>query len=623
VAGMSKDPRDFAMSFVAASDRYRRQYFERWREVTANFMVDPSTDESGGHRSPTGAFRSPYRRGRSYRNPRNQIILKDPETHKAIMSYASKLVRILFGERDRGYVKARPRGFEDAPQKAPTVSRLLRYDFGLPGHFRTFVESIIDMLMFGTSVVEVNWKYEEREMPVRSVDSQFGVDIDTETRIPIPVYDDVRITPVDVFDFFPDPSNYRISDMTGCAKRFRMNALTAFAEARGGKFDEAKVRRAVGGAGKESTAGEDNRGETSFRKGVDQPEDTGGVSDFREMIGYEYWGDVPWEDNSGVSRRVITVLNNVVVRDDPWPLADPQLPFHTLIINPVQGRFYGVSPAEVVRYVQDFSDAMLVLLAEAVIRQVHPPIAYDLDAEIDVSRLQAWKADALIPARGGPSAVGTLKYDANIQGGFALLGGMKQMIQEASGALGAIQGENGPDREPATVGALRFQSALDRPELAAMVLENECLPPIAEACLRRNQQFLDMEGLKQRVGESPEPVWIGDIMGDFDIEFVGSRVEMSRQEKLQAYDRLISLSAAIPNLAMQIPWDQIAFNLVGDVLELPEVAGRMQDPTILIKNMLLQMASGQQNNGSQNAVSPSSQQAGLPTSQASGSPIGG
>jgi hypothetical protein len=604
---------EFAMSFVAASEKYRQQYIERWREAVSNFIVEPYNADS--------STRSPYSRSRSYgssANPLDNIVLKDPETHKAIMTFASSLVKSVLGDRDKQYVKAKPRGYEDAPQKAPTVSALLRYSFGLPGHFRTFVEAIVDMLLFGTSIIEVNWCYEQREMPVREVTSELGVETSQFIRLPVPVYDDVKLTVLDINDFYPDPMRYRIQDMVGAAKKFKMNAIEANYKAESGIYDKAAVARAISDIGK----GQSNVVADSFRAGLDQPTTDAGMSDFREMIGYEYWGNVPWIDDAGSSRRVITVLNNVVVRDEPYPLGDPALPFHTMIINPVQGRFYGISPAEVIRYDQDLADGIKKLLAKAIIRQVHPPIVVDPDSvdPQDLPLLRAWKADQVIPVRGGPSGAGVLPYNANVQNGFAMLMALKDSMQQASGALGAIQGEDGPDREAATVGAARIQGAMSRPELAAMVLESECFPPIAGAILRRYQQFLpDTEALKLRVGEQPDPIWIGDIMGDFDVEFVGSRLMATKQEKLQSYDRLVALATAIPPLMMQIPWEMIGRDVVGDLLELPEVAAQMADPRTLMMNLMIQQAAGGQTGGpANNGVAQASEPAGMLPAQAAG-----
>lgn len=599
--GMQMNGYKFVMSFVAASDKFKQQFFDKWQEVVSNFIVDGAqTFNSGGETSP-------YNRTKIYRSPRNRIFLRDPETHKLVMTYAAKLTRTIFGNKQGEFVQAQPVGYEDVA-KSQVVTRLLRYDFGLPGHFRTFVEGLVDMILFGTSVIECYWRYEEREVVVRQVSSDGVTEANSTTRATIPVYDDVCLRNVDIMDFYPDPARYRIEEMGGCAKKFKMNGFEAQRLADNGYYKESGVKAALGSSVKsvEMT-------QQSFRAGLDQPSQTDPIPGFREMIGYDYWGDIPSDqdvrdDETGelITRGVVTILNQQVVRARNWPLTDSRLPFFTLIINPVQGRFYGISPAEVVRFDQSFADSLKILLAEAVIRQVHPPIAYDSDADFDVAKLREWKADLPIPVRGGPSAIGTLRYDADVRSGSNLLMGLKQEIQGGSGALGAIQGENGPDRESATVGSQRMQMALDRPELAGMILESECLPPIAKAMLMRNQQFLeDTEDLKKRVGEVPDPFWIGDILGEFDIRFVGSRNAMSNQEKLMSLQTLAQFGSAFPAFQAMMPNQELAQMIVGDILNLPEAAAQIGNVQLMMQNAALTQAmaqAGGQGGPAQNGV---------------------
>lgn len=175
---------EFVMSFIAASEKYKDQFEPKWREILANFMVDFDDLGSGGATNYGTA--KPFGGNRVYRPTRNTVRLKDPETHRLVMTYASKLVRSMFGDPKREYVQASPSGYEDAV-KSSTTTRLLRYDFGLPGMFRSFVETIVDMVLFGTSVVEAGWKYEEREMSVRSVQQEYGVETSQHQRLRIPV----------------------------------------------------------------------------------------------------------------------------------------------------------------------------------------------------------------------------------------------------------------------------------------------------------------------------------------------------------------------------------------------------------------------------------------------------
>lgn len=612
-----RDELDFVMSFVAASKRYKDQFVPKWQEVLASFLVQPDYGTEADAQTPYDR-RSGLRRKRAY-GIRDTIILKDPETHKVVMTYAAKIVKAIFGDNRREFVQARPVGWEDAQTKAPEVTKLLRYAFNVPGHYRTMVEAVVDMLLFGTAVIESPWRYEEREVPIREVTSIDGIETDTETRSRVPVYDDVCLRVIAPEDFFPDPSQYRIHDMAGVAKKFKVNRMQAKAMAASGIYDKAATDRALL-PNSSKAPGKDAQDEWRY----DKPEFTSAHSDFGEMIGYEYWGDVPWVDDQGVSRRVITVLNGEVVRSRPYPYSDYCLPFHTLIINPVNGRFYGVSPAEVIRYDQSFADALKMLVAMAVVRDVNRPIAIDSSAgDIDTGALKAWDVNTPILVSGGPNAVGTMKYDANFAAAFNVQGLLTQSMQGSSGALGAIQGEEGPDRESATVGAQRYAAAMDRPELAGLVIENECLPPIGRAILKRYQQFLDTDGLKKRIGELPEGMWIGDIMADFDIEFVGSRQSMSRQEKLQAFDRVVAYANTVPAFQLMLPNAQIAATVVADWLEMPELVQNVGTPETILQNLAARALTGDQGgvaNG--NGAIPGGEPAGMMEAQAGGGVYG-
>jgi hypothetical protein len=621
------DVYDFVMGFVSHSRRYKSQFVDTWTEVLLNFIVEPYDYQS--NRSVDRPYVAGQRRSGYYYNGRatpgattSEIVLKDGETHKAIMSYAAHLVLSMLGDRKGEYVKAHPVGYEDAKGKARTVTKLMRYNFARPGTFRSMVSAVIDMLLFGTSVVKTPWKYKEREMPVREIfTDEDGFEVDEFVRTKVEAYNDVCLKAVDVQDFFPDPGETSICDMVGVAEKMRFNEMQARSMAEDRRWKASAVTRAIHNHQKAESPGGSRKShhEDEFREGIDQPYDKGPNEQFNPMIAFQYHGDVPWEDE-GSSRRRITVLNGEIVEDKPYPLADPNLPYHELTINPMTGRFYGVSPAEIIRFDQDLMDAVKGLSAEAVIRQVHPPIAFDEDSGIDVAHLRRWSPDMPIPIRGGPKSVGTLRYDASVFTGFAQMAETKTSMQETAGANSAFQAQGlGSSRASATQANFQQQQALGRPELAAAVLEKECMPSIAQGMLRRDQQFLTSEDLTLRVGEDPQAVWIGDIMGEFDIQFIGSRMAMTRQEKLQAYDRLASMTAAIPAAQAMVPWQMMLRNLIGDVLELPEVAAQIGNPDDMMRNLIIQMLSGQgQGAGNGNATVPGAEPAGALPGQVTG-----
>jgi len=609
-----EDKAAFVMEFVGASENFRSQYVERWIETLENFTM--SSASGGIPRSSSGSLSN---------LAMDAIFLKDPETHKVIMTYASKLVRAVLGSPEGDYIQAAPVGWEDAVKAAPTVSRLMRYAFSIPGHFRTMVEAIIDMLLFGTGIVEVGWWHEERMMPVRSAWTEGGLTMTSQSGVmSLPIHDDVDLTVVDVQNFYPDPGEYRIERMKGAAKKFTMSANQARLNVKNGIYKKSAVDL-LGSSG--GTSAGNPTANSTFREALDQPTQRERPKSFREFVGYTYMGECPWIEDDGASRRMLVVLDGQLVQDVPWPLADSELPWKTLVINPTVGRFYGTAPAEVIRYDQDFADVLKELIARAVIRQVHPPIAFDPEADIDVALLRKWRTDMPIAARGGPASIGTLQYNANILGAMNMLQLEKLSMQEASGAQGGIQGEPGPNRESATVGTLRVQNAMDRPELAAMMLERDCFPQIGKAILRRYQQYLESEDdLRRRIGELPEQLWLGDILADFDIRFVGSRMAQTRQQKLVGLQTLGALAAQSPALAMQIPWDKLARWITGDLLELPDVAAQMPDPNTVMQNMAAmqaqQLLSGGEGGPAQNGVPASPSTPGLMPAQAAGGPLG-
>ena len=543
----------FVMGFVEASRAWRNQFEGIWRELYDNFFVRTAGDVYGAPQAGY-AINDPYRHGSLLGGAASfdAFTLKDPETHRSVMKFASALTRTVFGDRRGEFLTADPVGYEDV-DKGTTASRLLRRYFTRRGVYRTVCEAFTEMPLIGTTVLEVGYEYREVPTGVRSV----GPGYDRMGVERVIARDGPSLRMVPCWDFFPDPYEDRIERMCGAAKRFQISLYCAEQLAESGVYDGEAVEAAKLGQGSNSVKAEWRNLSQGF---PDAAQNGRGP-----LVGYEYHGE--YKDGS---RKTITVLEGEEVRNTEYVYADPELPFYDIVMNPVAGRFYGLSPAEVMRYDQDLADCLKELSARAVIRSVHPPIAYDPDTDVDQDLLRRWYADMPIPVRGGPNSIGTLKYDADVGKVFAMHQRLTADMQGSGGATAALLGSPGPDREAASVGALRFQAANDLLEFAAGVLERDCLPAMALAVLRRYQQFTSDEDLPKLVGERPEHVDLADIMGEFDIRFIGSRLASTRQQKLAAYQTLIGLASAVPAMQVQIPWSKLAQAIIGDLLELPE-----------------------------------------------------
>jgi hypothetical protein len=87
-----------------------------------------------------------------------------------------------------------------------------------------------------------------------------------------------------------------------------------------------------------------------------------------------------------------------------------------------------------------------------------------------------------------------------------------------------------------------------------MLTEREYLPPLGLYNLKLCQRYIqDDADLAQRVGEMPEPAALADIMGDFDLEFIGSRLDGTKAEKLAAFREAFGLGAN-PIATAMMPW---------------------------------------------------------------------
>jgi hypothetical protein len=610
--------KDFVNGWIGAGEKLMEDKVEVWRETMANVLVLPYPEQAASTTNPYGKPRE--------HDVRN-MVLKDPESSQIAETFRDNMMGALFSDPEGKYIVAQPIGYEDTV-KADTVTALLRYDLGIRGVYRTLSESMLDLAMFGTVVLESPWNTEEKDIIVREVTEQAGVTFDQQYRDKAVTYDDPEINQIDLLDWYPDVEEPRLEKGRGAAKGFKITPSAARAMVEQGTYNKESVEKAIGKASRAWSNKQEQR-KRELRHRTDAASHASSFDDnFDFMKAYEYWGEVPWESADGVSRRVVTMINGVIVRNDPWPLVDPDLPFHVLVINPIKGRHYGKAPAEIVRFTQDFADAMLMLIAEATVRQVHPPIAIDISKDVDPAAVRAWDPDAVIAVDGPTTgAVNTVQYAANVFQGTQFQQQLKTQMQQASGALGPVQGLGlGVNRASATEASQTFSKAMTKIEAVAQLLEKDGLPSLARGLLRRNQQFLeDRQDLVDRVGELPESAWLGDIMGDFDIQFVGTRNAISRQVKLQAYDRLVALSQAMPQMvAARVPWDKVLERLFGEILQAPEIgavfASDQASQGTMLNNMILQAMAQQ---GEQGGAPNTGQSPGLTAEQAAGAELEG
>lgn len=572
---------DWVATFVDDSREKRDPFEEIWNETELNFLVrnfkeNTRSKDTTAPLDLIGERKSSALSGFS--------VLKDPETHQEVMTIVAKIVLALFPH--DGFVRSRRVGFEDI-FKARVVNQLIEYVTRLPGNYQTFFEWVLSMGIYGTGIIEAFWDYREEPRPFRTIGTDpYGNPVDTEEILVAPVFDDVRYLPVPIRDFFPDPGGTRISDMQGCAKRFRITAELARRRVESGLYKEDAVERALERMVNKDSGEEEDSPNQDETTGLHVKESH---HSFKQVIGYEYVGNVPFKTKDGIQRRVVTVLGGETVRSDPWPR---RLPWFEGRIIPRLGSFYGIAPAEIIRFDQDFADVLKRMLADAVVRMTHPPHLVKRSAGVETSKLRAFRPRVPVMTD-QMDAVQQIDYAPPIGPAFQMWTSAKQQMREASGALGAVQGLGmGSKRFSASEAVFTGEQALDRPELFATVLEREYLPPIGKYTLALYQQLLeDDEDLQLRIGESETQASLSDVLEDFDVRFIGSRIEGGKQERI-ASAREIFQASANPLVAQVIPWIPFLRKYFEDIGQ-PELAAMVGNPQLVQLNMMLTQIGGQ------------------------------
>ena len=593
----------------------QRQVFEPiWDEAEANWLVRPLHEQSlsTNTRYPVAGNL------RDFQGFGGRTILKDPETHQSVMSIIASIILTVFPEDQ--FIKAKGKGFEDI-HRGKSAAGLIQYFSKLEGHYYSFFEWLLGAGIEGTGIGECFWDYVEQPRTFRTIDADpiTGEEFSDTQILTAPVWDDPRFETFDIRDFFPDTGVHQLHRMKGAARRFRITSQMAMQRAEAEIYKKPAVEEAI-----ERRSEEDQKAENEYDPSHDEETDLNprhsSHPDFLEMTGFRYCGEVPFKSKDGFMRREIVVLNGETVRSEVWPR---RLPWFDCKITPRKGSFYGVSPAELIRFDQDFADTLKMMLADAVVRAVHPPNIYDRNAEVDVAKLRRFDPDVPIGAN-RVDAVQQVPYNPPVAPAFSMYAGIKQQMREGGSATNEAQGIGFTGGVPRSASAAlgQFERAGVRPEMFNRVMEREYLPPLGKYGLGLYQEFLeDTEDLANRIGESETTVALADILLDFDIEFIGSRVDSTREQELQQFREIIAASAN-PIVAQIVPWVDL-FRRYFDRLGQHELAAQVANPQMMQLHLLLtQLAGPNQLGGNNNGETPSTPSPGTLPAQAFGGPQG-
>jgi hypothetical protein len=286
------------------------------------------------------------------------------------------------------------------------------------------------------------------------------------------------------------------------------------------------------------------------------------------MDGIEYWGLVPLKHKDGASNRVVTMLEGETARSTINPHAKGFIPFVDVVTNPMTGRFFGLSPNEVNRFLQDSADQFLMLMSDAAAYMVRPQYLAGIGLQADTDRIQAGVMNDIIPCS-NPEMLVRIERDYNaLQFAAQQIMNRKQSMRESSGSLAPVQESLGADRMAATVGAEIVRLASQRVESMVMVSERDVFPMVGMMIHEMLRQFSPDEGFVAMLNGEPLDVGLEDIDYEADIRFVGSRQAVSRFQKVAQYREAINVMSANPDAIADFP--EMYVRYLRDGMEIPD-----------------------------------------------------
>jgi len=608
---------EFVLDFVGRSRDYMQPFLPIWSEVDDNYMVTPFGTTVVDS---LGALLGLRTAGVARRTTETMSRLKDPESHQIVETLAWQGIGMAIGAPN--YLQATPIGMDD-PEKARLISRLLMATLDGAGVYRTMYQLFKGAFTRGTSILETGWESRERtQMVKKPIFNPLSGAIDAYGLSPDSVIyrDRVLLREIPIRNFYFDPSGTRLGDdMSGAAKKFRTNWWKAAEYGNAGIYDREPTREAIRTAQGANTPREAQILEQEFPRleAIDAPNQYGSVN------GFEFCGEVPFNRKGG-RNRVITLLNGRWVRGRPNPYLDGELPWDAMVINPIGGRIYGLSPLEVIRFLQDSTDNFMMIYSDAADLAIRGPMllgqAFGGDMEkVRLRRLndviQCRNVDAVKPM---PIELGALTF------AMPELARRKQTMREAAGATDpsqAIQGE-GQD-QTATQNTNLMRMAGGRVRGMVELAERDFFPNVARKIHSRIRQFAEPDILARLQGEV-FGVKLSDIDVEADVRFTGSQQGENAFTTNATYSQIVATLGSIP-LATVRAFPDVFIKWFRDGLKAPDAESIVQRAIQLADQQDAQAAQQAQAENAAGGSAPSTARGGSPPAQVklpTGTPAG-
>lgn len=599
--------RSFLNGCVEEAQQQRQQYEPQWHENWANYRVESFNAQSFPSKqyplaSGVGPIQTSSRGGISPVN-----FLKTAETHQGINTLRALLLASLFGVRE--YVAAAPVGDEDV-ESAKRVSRLTMYGLERPGNFRTNFELLGDALIAGFGSYSARFDEEfrlvPRRFPVPDPTAEGGLLLDENgnvmtvlQNVEIPVRSDPLIETDNIFDTWFDPSANRFHDVGWKAKRVRYStdALEALVDEQDPNWDLEGLRMVLEFPPDAKATGPDADSRPKLMTENLTEEDVEPCSKYGVYGGWQFEGKIPSDvaDDLGLDHRgtvVFQMIHGTMVQAIQSPQRDGEIQGGGITVLPTGQGVYGLSPATVVRYLQDVSDTQMILTTQALIESVYQNYLIGGSLGPGVKRMiERRKPRQAMVLEGDVEQVQMLPKDySGLQIAVGALSVYSQAIRNAMNARDPVQGviNQGGGDTTATESQLVAASALQNTDQLAVLIERDELPRLGKLINDLYYINLSDEGqVFQRVGDTETTlVNYFDIDHTKDITFIGARSLISKAGMANQFRDFANVLASNPFTAAAVDWHEFVRRYGDEVLDVKGLEQLMiQDPEEIVARM--------------------------------------
>lgn len=541
---------EFVRQFMFKSREYRRPHLELAEQARALYQC--WVQES--------------------RSPINRANLRLPYGFSLVQEQIPKIIEAVLSERPIALVEGNE--IQDV-QWEDGINDFLDIQVEAMRFPLKLIEYVTSLLLDGTAVAKVPYRYEERAIRRRSFNDQNEMMMDEELKV---AYDGADFLPISFPDYFPDWTSQRPGDcqgMRGQAHRFHKSLSELEANTRYENLDELQMSANVKGVGGETAWAKPYWSEEAQSKFDSSRDNKGGVK-FSDLIEiWEYWGLFDVTGKGDWAEYVITVANgDVCIRCEENPFDYQQKPFVASPNYVRDNEFYGIPEIVVIRALIKEGQALRNARLDQVSLAIYRMYVVDRSAGVKARSLFS-RPNGIIWAN-DVNGIRELAPPEVAASAFRELQELQAEMKETLGQVGGAPGVNAMQRNAArSATGVQFVNNIQasRVSLKVRILAETLLKPMTQIMLQYNDQFVtDEQWVRvsdpEQAAQNPFTVLPKGVFSralDFKIktpfETGGKGAEM---EKLQTLGQFLQTAEATqPGL---VKWDVLFENVGRDML---------------------------------------------------------